>query len=105
MALDFVTTAPALFLRYHCTSLVPFLSFYRYFSFNSDPDTVESFHSGTLSEDDVLLIAHELGPSWKMVGRVLNVPNAVIDQIEANKSEDSDKCSSKCDCLVSWVNT
>ena len=29
-----------------------------------------------------------------MVGRVLNVPDAVIDQIEANKSEDSEKCSS-----------
>ena len=96
MALDFGTTAPALFLA---------LLFYRYFSFNSDPDTVESLDPGTLSEDDVRLIAHELGPSWKMVGRVLNVPDAVIDQIEANKSKDSDKCYSKRDCLVSWVNT
>ncbi|XP_074621215.1 uncharacterized protein LOC141879799 isoform X2 [Acropora palmata] len=59
-----------------------------------DPGTVESFDSGTLSEDDVLLITHELGPSWKMVGRVLNVPDAVIAQIEANKSEDSKKCYS-----------
>ncbi|XP_074630343.1 uncharacterized protein LOC141889073 isoform X5 [Acropora palmata] len=60
----------------------------------ADPDTVESLDPGTLSEDDVRLIARELGPSWKMLGRVLNVPDAVIDQIEANKSKDSDKCYS-----------
>ncbi|XP_044169019.1 uncharacterized protein LOC122953255, partial [Acropora millepora] len=60
----------------------------------ADPNEVESFDSGTLSRDDVLLIAHELGLSRKMVGRVLNVPDAVIDQIEANKSEDSEKCYS-----------
>ncbi|XP_044163683.1 uncharacterized protein LOC114974378 [Acropora millepora] len=60
----------------------------------ADPDTVESLDPGTLSEDDVRLIAHELGPSWEMVGRVLNVPDAVIDQIKANKSKDSDECYS-----------
>ena len=87
-------------LRCHCTSPLPCPSFYSYFFFNSDPNEVESFDSGTLSRDDVLLIAHELGLSRKMIGRVLNVPDAVIDQIEANKSGDSEKCYSKCDCLV-----
>ena len=89
MALDFGTTAPALFLAFLFIDISL-----------SDPDTVESFDSGTLSEDDVLLIMHELGPSWKMVGRVLNVPDAVIDQIEANKSSDSEKCYGKCDYVV-----
>ncbi|XP_015757180.1 PREDICTED: uncharacterized protein LOC107336623 isoform X2 [Acropora digitifera] len=60
----------------------------------ADPNEVESLDSRTLSEDDVLLIAHELGPSREMVGRVLNVPDAVVDQIEANKSKDSEKCYS-----------
>ena len=90
MALDFVVTAPALFL------VILFIAI----SFNSDPNEVESFDSRTLSKDDVLLIAHELGPSWEMLGRVLNVPDDVIDQIEANKSKDSEKCYSKCDCLI-----
>ncbi|XP_067017494.1 uncharacterized protein [Acropora muricata] len=60
----------------------------------ADPNEVESLDSRTLSEDDVLLIAYELGPSREMVGRVLNVPDAVVDQIEANKSKDSEKCYS-----------
>ena len=59
-----------------------------------------SFKSEALSQDDVLLIARELGPSWKMVGLVLKVPDAVIDHIEANKFENPQKCYSKCDCLV-----
>ena len=67
--------------------------FYGYYTFNSCLDE-------SVTDDDVLLIAHELGSSWKMVGRVLNVPDAVIDQIEANKSEDSEKCYGKCDCLI-----
>ena len=58
-----------------------------------------SFKPGALSQDDVLGIAHELSSSWKMVGRALNVPDAVIDQIEANKySDERRKCYSKCDC-------
>ena len=32
---------------------------------------------------------------------MLKVPKAVIDHIEANKSEVSDKCYSKCNCVVS----
>ena len=62
-----------------------------------------SFKAGTLSEDDVLPIAHELGPSWKKFGLALKVPGAVISQIEANKSEVSDKCYSKCNCVVFGV--
>ena len=59
-----------------------------------------SFKPGTLSQDDVLGIAHELSSSWKMVGRVLNVPDTVIDQIEADESKVSEKCYSKCNCVV-----
>ena len=84
----------------HCTSYVPCPYFYGYYSFNSGIDRRVSFNPGTLSQDHVLLIAHELSYSWKMVGRVLNVPDDVIDQIEADKSKESDKCYSKCDCVV-----
>ncbi|XP_044167737.1 uncharacterized protein LOC114971227 isoform X1 [Acropora millepora] len=58
-----------------------------------------SFRPETVSEDDVLLIAHELGPLWKKVGLVLKVPKAVISQIEANKSEVFEKCHT---VLTSW---
>ena len=85
----------------HCTSLLPFRYFYRYYSFNSDLAKSVSFKPGTVSEDDVILIAHELGPLWEKVGLVLKVPKAVISQIEANKSEVFNKCHSKCNCVVS----
>ena len=35
-----------------------------------------------------------------MVGRMLNVPDAVIDQIEADESKVLDKSYSKCNCVV-----
>ena len=35
-----------------------------------------------------------------MVGRVLNVPDAVIDQIEVDDSKVFDRCYSKCNCVV-----
>ncbi|XP_015775395.1 PREDICTED: uncharacterized protein LOC107353578 isoform X3 [Acropora digitifera] len=57
-------------------------------------DESVSFKPGALSQDDVLGIAHELSSSWKIVGRVLNVPDAVIDQIQANESTVSEKCYS-----------
>ena len=63
-------------------------------------DESVSFKPETVSEDDVVLIAHELGPLWKKVGLALEVPKAVIDHIEANKSEVSDKCYSKCNYVV-----
>ena len=79
------------------------LIFYRYYSFYSGLDESVSFKPGTLSEDDILPIAHELGPSWKMFGRVLKVPDTVIDQIEADESKVSDKCYSKCSFVVCIV--
>ena len=88
----------------HCTSFAPCPSLYRYYSFNSDLAESVSFRRETVSEDDVLLIAHELGPLWKKVGLVLKVPKAVISQIEANKSEVFEKCHSKCNCVVSTGN-
>ena len=66
------------------------------YSFNSDLDESASFKPGTISRDDVLLIAHELGSSWEMVGRVLKVPDAVIDEIEAGTDKVSKKCYRKC---------
>ena len=86
----------------YCTSIVPRPSFYRYYSFNSGLDESVSFKPGTPSEDDFLIIAHELGPLWKMFGRVLKVPDAVIDQIEADESKVSEKCYSKCNRIV-WI--
>ena len=63
-----------------------------------------SFRPETVSEDDVLLIAYELGPLWKKVGLALKVPRAEISQIEANKSEVFEKCHSTCNCVVSTSN-
>ena len=80
--------------------LGPCPAFYRYYSFNAGVDESSSFKPGIPSRDDVLLIAHEVGSSWKMVGRVLNVPDAVIDQIEADESKVLDKSYSKCNCVV-----
>ncbi|XP_044167720.1 uncharacterized protein LOC122951744 [Acropora millepora] len=67
-------------------------SFYSYYAFNLGLDE-------SISQDDVLLIAHELGPLWKKVGLALKVPKAVISQIEANKPEVFDKCYT---VLTSW---
>ena len=38
-----------------------------------------------------------------MVGRVLNVQDAVIDQIDADEFKVSEKCYRKCNCVVSLV--
>ena len=62
-----------------------------------------SFKPGSLSQDDVLRIAHELGSSWKMVGRMLNVPDAVIDLIQAEEPEVTEQCYRKCNCVVCVV--
>ena len=86
-----------------CTSRVPRPSFYKCYSLNSGFDESVLFKLGTLSKDDVLLIAHELGSSWMMLGRVLNVPDSVINQIEADKSNVSEKCYRKCNCVVCLV--
>ena len=70
--------------------------FYGYYTFNSCLDE-------SVVDDDVLLIAYELGSSWKMAGRVLKVPDAVIDHIDKNESEVSEKGYSKCNCVVCIV--
>ena len=90
-------------LDFYCTSIVPRPCFYRYYSFYSGLDESVSFKPGTLSREDVLNIARELGPLWKMFGRVLEVPDAEIDLIEADESKVSEKCYSKCNCVVSIV--
>ena len=87
-------------LECYCTRVLLCPSFYRYYSFNSGLDESVSFKPGTVSEGDFLGIAHELAPSWKKVGLALKVPKAVIDQIEAKKSEVFDKCYSKCNYVV-----
>ena len=38
-----------------------------------------------------------------MVGRLLNVSDAVIDQIEVDEFNVSDRCYSKCNCVVFLV--
>ena len=76
-----------------------FAAFYRYYYLIAGVDESFLFKPGTLSQDDVLLIAHELGSSWKMVGRVLKVPDSVIDMIEEEACEGSEKCYSKWYCV------
>ena len=78
-------------------------SFYRCYCFNSGLGESESFKPGALSQDDVLRISNELGSLWMMLGRVLNVSNAVIDQIEADRFKVSEKCYRKCNCVVCLV--
>ena len=87
-------TAPALFLV---------LLFYRYYSFNSGLDESVSLKPGTLSEDDVFLIAHELSTLWKMFGRVLKVPDSVINKIDVDKPDVTEKCYCKCNRVVCIV--
>ena len=91
MALDITATTLAFFHAVIFTDIALLIL---------DSDETVSFKPGTVSEDDVLLIAYELGPLWKKVGLALKVPRAVINQIEANKSEVSDKCYSKCNYVV-----
>ena len=63
------------------------------------------FVRGILSKHSQFpLIAHELGPLWKTADRVLKVPDAVIDNIEADGFEVFDRYISKCNCVVlGWV--
>ncbi|XP_068719825.1 uncharacterized protein [Montipora capricornis] len=61
-----------------------------------------SFKTGTPSSDDVLLIANELGSSWKMVGRALNVPDGVLEQIGEDEPKLFEKCYS---VLRTWKET
>ncbi|XP_068756061.1 uncharacterized protein [Montipora capricornis] len=47
--------------------------------------------SGTPSTDDLSYIAEKLGTSWKRVGRRLRVPEHVLDQIQHDNTELSEK--------------
>ncbi|XP_044169041.1 uncharacterized protein LOC122953265 isoform X2 [Acropora millepora] len=69
----------------------------------TDLDESVSLKPGTLSEDDVVLIAHELGPSWKVFGRVLKVPDSVINKIDVDKPDVAEKCYCKCNRVVCIV--
>lgn len=54
-----------------------------------------SSKTGTPSSDDLLLVAYELGASWKMLGRTLAIPEAVLEHIEADNPRDlSERCYS-----------
>ncbi|XP_068718549.1 uncharacterized protein [Montipora capricornis] len=67
-----------------------------------DLDPNFSFKTGIPLSDDVLLIANELGSSWKMVGRALNVPDGVLEQIEEDEPKLFEKCYS---VLRTWKET
>lgn len=54
-----------------------------------------SLKTGTPSKDDLLLVAHELGTSWKMLGRALGLPDAVLEQIEEDEHKLFEKCYSE----------
>ena len=62
-----------------------------------------SFKPGTLSQDDVLLIAHELGPSWKKVALALKVPYADINEIEESETKIFERCFGKYNCVACIV--
>ena len=51
-----------------------------------------SLKSGRPSSDDLLLLASELGTSWKRLGRVLGLPEHLLEQIEEDKRELFEKC-------------
>ena len=66
-----------------------------HFFYPSALDPSFSCKSGIPSRDDVLLIAHELGTKWKMLGRVLKVPDPVVEQIKKGNDELSERCYSE----------
>ena len=51
-----------------------------------------SSKTGTPSNDDLLLLASELGASWKMLGRTLKIPDSVLENIEADNPRQSERC-------------
>ena len=52
----------------------------------------QSCKTGTPSIDDLLLLAFELGTSWKMLGRALALPEPVLEQIEVDNPKLSERC-------------
>ena len=55
-------------------------------------DRAMSFKSGVPSSSDLLLVASELGSSWKMLGRILFLPEPVLEQIEEDERHLTEKC-------------
>jgi len=51
-----------------------------------------SFKTGIPSTDNLLLVASELGDSWKMLGRVLEIPEHMLENIEADNPKQSERC-------------
>lgn len=64
-------------------------------TFSAEWDQAVPLKMSTPSRDDILLLAHELGTSWKMIGRFLGVSDAVLEQIEEDEPKLFDKCYSK----------
>ena len=48
--------------------------------------------TGTPSTDDLLLLAFELGSSWKMLGRALGLPEPVMEQTEVDSPKLFERC-------------
>lgn len=57
-------------------------------------DQPSSSKTGTPSTDDLLLVASELGASWKMLGRTLDIPEPLLEHIEADNPHLSGRCYS-----------
>ena len=55
-------------------------------------DRTLSFKSGVPSSSDLLLVASELGSSWKMLGRILCLSEPVLEQIEEDERHLTEKC-------------
>ena len=55
-------------------------------------DRTLSFKSGVPSSSDLLLVASELGSSWKMLGRILYLSEPVLEQIEEDERYLTEKC-------------
>ena len=55
-------------------------------------DRTLSFKSGVPSSSDLLLVASGLGSSWKMLGRILCLPESVLEQIEEEERHLAEKC-------------
>jgi len=51
-----------------------------------------SLKGGTLTSDDLLLVAHELGTSWKMLGRALGLQPFTLDHIEEDERKLVERC-------------
>ena len=58
----------------------------------SAADQPMSSKSGSPSTDDLLLLAHEVGKLWKLLGRALGLNEPELEQIDADKPDLFEKC-------------